>query len=267
MQPVEEKSPPSSVEAVSSTPSPTWPAPALMPRSPPPLPTSPRPKPAVTKSTSQNTLGHTGNNGNSRSSKNLGEPSVDSRAKGPPKMGVSLDSGHPRAASLEETKSVAGGGGRRVPMGKGIQRQASLPMSPANGSPLHARFLNNNKLPPKIAKGLVRTNSDPKILPSSEESRLDTLDEIDLLHKIAKTPNILKEGGPIHLDSSGRVKLGGSGVGGTGSGGIKPPGKPGLMVPPGKGGKNKLVKQKSLNRTLSTSVLRIPKKRSFWSSA
>ncbi|TRY75795.1 hypothetical protein TCAL_15581 [Tigriopus californicus] len=127
-----------------------------------------------------------------------------------------------------------------------LQRQASLP-SPSLAPSSPAR-----KIHPKIAKGLVRMNSNPHILPSEEEHKMDTLDEIDLLHNIAKTPNILKghDGKRATLNP------------GNGSGG-------GLAGQDGSGriGEKKLVKQKSLNRTLSTSVLRIPKKKTFWSWA
>ena len=88
---------------------------------------------------------------------------------------------------------------------------------------------------------------------------MDSMDSIDLLHKIAKTPNILGGGGgggggePLPFDRE--IRLNGLTV---------PSEKPaaGVTQP-----RHKLVKQKSLNRTLSTSVLRIKKKRSFWSSA
>ena len=103
---------------------------------------------------------------------------------------------------------------------------------------------------------------------------MDSMDSIDLLHKIAKTPNILGGGG---------------GCGGTGgwmasaveaepapnlNGGHtlavppeRPPGAASVASSAAQQPRHKLVKQKSLNRTLSTSVLRIKKKRSFWSSA
>ena len=170
----------------------------------------------------------------------------------PPGIGGSVVSPPVRSGSLEDKKPVDK---KRAMLGA-IQRQASLPAAPNSPARNHP---NNKLLPPKIAKGLVRMNSDPKILPSSEEARLEALDEIDLLHKIAKTPNILKEG-PIGKP----INIGGVGKGNAANASA-------TLVPPGQksatGNKNKLVKQKSLNRTLSTSVLRIPKKRSFWSSA
>jgi hypothetical protein len=96
----------------------------------------------------------------------------------------------------------------------------------------------------------MRMNSDSDLqiqaMSSEEERVLDTLDEIDLLHNIAKTPNVL-----------------GSATGGSAGHLLKPPGS--LAVGPAD--KRKLVKQKSLNRTLSTSVLRIKQKRcAFWNT-
>ena len=138
-------------------------------------------------------------------------------------------------------------GGRRIPL-NALQRQVSLPAAPQ--SP--ARAL------PKLPGGrktLVRMNSDPKMLPSSEDARkeekmdLDSMEELELLHKIAKAPNLLK------TDAAG---------------GGKPKQGKVVTVPvitsDAAGNKKKLVKQKSLNRTLSTSVLSIPKKRTFWSA-
>ena len=100
---------------------------------------------------------------------------------------------------------------------------------------------------------------------------MDSMDSIDLLHKIAKTPNLLGGGG------------GGGGWISAAAAEVEPPRPPTasngghmLGVPPERPAaaaassaapRHKLVKQKSLNRTLSTSVLRIKKKRSFWSSA
>ena len=89
---------------------------------------------------------------------------------------------------------------------------------------------------------------------------MDSMDSIDLLHKIAKTPNILGGGGgggggePLPFDRE--IRLNGLTV--------PPPERPAAQPAQPR---HKLVKQKSLNRTLSTSVLRIKKKRSFWSSA
>ena len=88
---------------------------------------------------------------------------------------------------------------------------------------------------------------------------MDSMDSIDLLHKIAKTPNILGGGGEPPAHSSHCSSNGGGLLLGV------PPEKPGNSGGPP--ARHKLVKQKSLNRTLSTSVLRIKKKRSFWSSA
>ena len=131
-------------------------------------------------------------------------------------------------------------------LGTGLTRQASLPTAP--DSPARSAL---NALP-KPKKQLLRMNSDSDLhiqpISSEEERVLETLDEIDLLHNIAKTPNIL-----------------GSGSGGP-PGGLKPPGS-GSGAPPSTTDKRKLVKQKSLNRTLSTSVLRIKKKRcAFWNT-
>lgn len=132
-----------------------------------------------------------------------------------------------------------------------IQRQKSLPAPLATTSPLRQRppanFMHSSK-------PFIRMNSDPKMLPSSQEQLLDSLDEIDLLHKIAKTPNMLNDRGAAAAAAAGsRLAPPNSGPAGPAS--------------PQKSSRNKLVKQKSLNRTLSTSVLRIKKKRSFWSSA
>ena len=94
---------------------------------------------------------------------------------------------------------------------------------------------------------------------------MDSMDSIDLLHKIAKTPNILggpptggwmaAEAEPAPTSNGGHTLL------------AVPPERPPGAAQPAQQPRHKLVKQKSLNRTLSTSVLRIKKKRSFWSSA
>ncbi len=137
-----------------------------------------------------------------------------------------------------------------------IQRQKSLP-APAVVAPASPgrRIGRHRLLPPPASLSskpiLVRMNSDPKMLPSCEEQLGDTLDEIDLLHKIAKTPNMLLSVNSAAAAENNKADNGGGGGGVSST-----------------GNKNKLlVKQKSLNRTLSTSVLRIKKKRSFWSSA
>ena len=89
---------------------------------------------------------------------------------------------------------------------------------------------------------------------------MDSMDSIDLLHKIAKTPNIL--GGAALEPASHSTSAAPNGHALT-----VPPEKPAGPAAGSAQPRHKLVKQKSLNRTLSTSVLRIKKKRSFWSSA
>ena len=127
-------------------------------------------------------------------------------------------------------------------------RQASLPVSPV-------KLL---KKPPP----LLRLNSDPKILPSTEESRQ--------LEAFSGVTDQNHENGILKLRSqleSGSVKCGQfqdanptTAVANSTSNSNQ------------KSAKNRseqvkmLVKQKSLGRTLSTSVLRIKKKRSFWSN-
>lgn len=134
----------------------------------------------------------------------------------------------------------------------GLTRQASLPAAPDSPSGRPRAALGKAKLP----KQLIRMNSDSDLhiqpISSEEERVLETLDEIDLLHNIAKTPNLLGSNASLghHLKPPAGP---GAGAGGGGGG--------------GDGDKRKLVKQKSLNRTLSTSVLRIKKKRStFWNT-
>ena len=98
---------------------------------------------------------------------------------------------------------------------------------------------------------------------------MDSMDSIDLLHKIAKTPNILGGVTPAWEAGPPQPPMAAS------NGGLTltvPPERPAgpagpAAPPPPPQARHKLVKQKSLNRTLSTSVLRIKKKRSFWSSA
>eukprot|EP00095_Tigriopus_kingsejongensis_P004169 maker-scaffold53_size449031-snap-gene-2.13 protein:Tk04169 transcript:maker-scaffold53_size449031-snap-gene-2.13-mRNA-1 annotation:"camp-specific 3 -cyclic phosphodiesterase" len=150
-----------------------------------------------------------------------------------------------RSVSLDEAKRKRQESLLKENFSASLQRQASLPCQAL--PPSSPR----RKIHPKLAKGLVRMNSNPHILPSEEENREDTLDEIDLLHNIAKTPNMLKG----HDGKCLSLNPGGFTPGGLGDNGLK-------------GAANrKLVKQKSLNRTLSTSVLRIPKKKTFWSWA
>lgn len=120
-------------------------------------------------------------------------------------------------------------------------RQTSLPIS----SPTKLV-----KKPPP----LLRLNSDPKILPSTEESRqLEVLllqDEAD--NGISKLRSQLE---------TGSVKCGQF---------LDPNhnNEPAAQLQSRKRSEQvkMLVKQKSLGRTLSTSVLRIKKKRSFWSN-
>lgn len=137
-----------------------------------------------------------------------------------------------------------------------IQRQASLPGRQGNSNATGAQGSPVHKL--RMLKPLVRMNSDSDlhIQPISQEeaSVLETLDEIDLLHNIAKTPNLLS--GDKSKANLLKVPVSGSDSIATGK----------VTAPPG-GDKRKLVKQKSLNRTLSTSVLRIKKKRcTFWNT-
>ena len=112
-------------------------------------------------------------------------------------------------------------------------RQTSLPVSPS-------KMRGGRKLPPP----LLRLNSDPKILPSNEESRSLELENKSKLRSDLESGNV-KCG--QFLDPNQRI----------------------IVQPPpasAPASKKLLVKQKSLGRTLSTSVLRIKKKRSFWSN-
>ena len=151
------------------------------------------------------------------------------------------------------------------PMLGSIQRQASLPAapnSPQRSSAAAAALLKKMKKPPMLVR--MNSDSDLQIQPmSSEEERvLDTLDEIDLLHNIAKTPNLLGGSGANGAkNAGGLLKVPGSSAG-------QAAGSSGGSGGPAVKDKRKLVKQKSLNRTLSTSVLRIKKKRcAFWDTA
>lgn len=124
----------------------------------------------------------------------------------------------------------------------------------AKGLPRHFKPMASVK--PKMLKQLVRMNSDSDLhiqpISSEEERVLETLDEIALLHTIAeKKPDIRDNKDKVMLLNQGPIKPPAPGVVGHGRG----------------GGKRLLVKQKSLNRTLSTSVLRIKQKKStFWNT-
>ncbi len=158
-----------------------------------------------------------------------------------------------KSASVDESRKVnsLGDASGRI---NAIQRQASLPVPTKTKRPL------------KQFKPFVRMNSDSDLhiqpFTQEEERVLETLDEIDLLHNIAKTPNILGS------------RIPSSGVAGDSTGGKPPPpaassaaAAAALNAAASSEDKKKrlLVKQKSLNRTLSTSVLRIKKKRcAFW---
>lgn len=166
-----------------------------------------------------------------------------------------------RAASMDaKSAEVAKRSPRSRALLGTIQRQASLPAAP--NSPVlgnsstnsHSRLnpSNNDKLlSSKLKKNpLVRMNSDSDLhiqpMSSEEERVLDTLDEIDLLHNIAKTPNLLK----VNAEAAAANNSAAAGNKAAATAAAK---------------KKLLVKQKSLNRTLSTSVLRIKKKRcAFW---
>ena len=114
-----------------------------------------------------------------------------------------------------------------------------------------------NKVPKKKAP-LIRLNSDPKILPSTEESR-----QLEIFQNGIMKENQTFQGGGTTI-----------GRGSATSGGIlksvhfkEPDSKAFLNSSSSRNQHGKmLVKQKSLGRTLSTSVLRIKKKRSFWSN-
>ena len=122
-------------------------------------------------------------------------------------------------------------------------RQTSLPVSPSK----------IRKLPPP----LLRLNSDPKILPSNEESRqLEAFELTSDHNSVSKLRSDLESGNVKcgkFLDPNERV--------------LNRNSEP-KSAPASKRSETvkMLVKQKSLGRTLSTSVLRIKKKRSFWSN-
>ena len=124
-------------------------------------------------------------------------------------------------------------------------RQTSLPVSPSK----------IRKLPPP----LLRLNSDPKILPSNEESR--QLEAFELSSDCVNSSVKSKLRSDLE---SGNVKCGKF---------LDPNERVLNNFEPKSAPASKrsetvkmLVKQKSLGRTLSTSVLRIKKKRSFWSN-
>ena len=131
-------------------------------------------------------------------------------------------------------------------------RQTSLPVSPS-------KIVQGRKLPPPP---LLRLNSDPEILrPSSNEvSRIEEA----FSTVIQNTNNQEQAKSKLRSDlESGNVKCGK----------FLDPNQRIIAVPPSSAPASKrsdsgkmLVKQKSLGRTLSTSVLRIKKKRSFWSN-
>ena len=113
---------------------------------------------------------------------------------------------------------------------------------------------------------LLRLNSDPKILPSSEESRQLEVFSGAFLEERA-------ENGVSNLRSqleSGSLKCGEFLDPKSANGGPVRHNQSGANRQPSDKTRSEkvkmLVKQKSLGRTLSTSVLRIKKKRSFWSN-
>jgi len=110
---------------------------------------------------------------------------------------------------------------------KMMSRQASLEVASLQNSPTVGRKAGKNPF--------VRMNSDSDLhiqpISQEEERVLETLDEIQLLHNISKAPQIINN---QNAEANKKKKM-------------------------------LLVKQKSLNRTLSTSALRIKKKRpGFW---
>lgn len=126
-------------------------------------------------------------------------------------------------------------------------RQTSLPVSPS-------KIVQGRKLPPPP---LLRLNSDPEILPSNEVSRIQEA------FAIPNTNNHEAVKSKLRSDlESGNVKCGK----------FLDPNQRIIAVPSSAPASKRsesgkmLVKQKSLGRTLSTSVLRIKKKRSFWSN-
>ena len=127
-------------------------------------------------------------------------------------------------------------------------RQTSLPVSPS-------KIVQGRKLPPPP---LLRLNSDPEIFPGKEVSRIQEASAIPNPNNHEAVKSKLRS----DLES-GNVKCGK----------FLDPNQRIIAVPPSSAPASKrsdsgkmLVKQKSLGRTLSTSVLRIKKKRSFWSN-
>ena len=114
-----------------------------------------------------------------------------------------------------------------------------------------------NKVPKKKAP-LIRLNSDPKILPSTEESR-----QLEIFQNGIMKENQTFRGGGTTID---RGSAAGGGI--LKSVHFKEPDSKAFLSSSGTRNQHgkMLVKQKSLGRTLSTSVLRIKKKRSFWSN-
>lgn len=111
----------------------------------------------------------------------------------------------------------------------------------------------------KLPTPLLRLNSDPKILPSSEEMRqLEAFSSDNDYNSVNKLRSQLE---------SGSVRCGQFLETGLTSP-RKIINKDNINEPVTAQNKRQLllVKQKSLGRTLSTSVLRIKKKRSFWSN-
>ena len=149
-----------------------------------------------------------------------------------------------------------------------LRNNSSEPISRQISLSLPSKHLFNKKTVPPP---LLRLNSDPKILPSSEESR--QLEAFSMLEDHDYSP----ENGVCKLRSqleSGSVKCGQFLDTTTTSNNISRAdassnsnSNPTNSSLHNRSEKVKLlVKQKSLGRTLSTSVLRIKKKRSFWSN-
>ena len=147
-----------------------------------------------------------------------------------------------------------------------LRNNSSEPISRQISLSLPSKHLFNKKTVPPP---LLRLNSDPKILPSSEESR--QLEAFSMLEDHDYSP----ENGVCKLRSqleSGSVKCGQFLDPTNNIRETKTTNSPTNTNSSSSSSHNRsekvklLVKQKSLGRTLSTSVLRIKKKRSFWSN-
>jgi hypothetical protein len=153
-----------------------------------------------------------------------------------------------RLAAWGEARSVEATATTRPP----INRQASLDVAdtPGQGGGGGGGLAGLAK-----PKPLIRINSDSDLhiqqISQEEERVLETLDEIQLLHNMAKAPKLIGNGN-LAKNSSGKLASAVSAVSNASNASAD---RKKLL----------LVKQKSLNRTLSTSALRIKKKRpGFW---